>query len=73
MCLVKNAWALLPFVPGIVVFINKDIELRILLFSFALSEPLLFRIHQKFKTQARVTHLPVYEHTWHRTSHVPIR
>jgi hypothetical protein len=40
-------------VPGIVALINKDIELRIFLSSFTSSEPLLFRIHPKFKAQAR--------------------
>ncbi len=44
--------------PGIVAFIKKDVELRILLSSFAFSEPLLFRIDQKFKAKERVTHLP---------------
>jgi hypothetical protein len=50
-----------------VAFINKDIELRILLSSFASSKPLLFRIHQKFKAQVRVTHLLA------RVTHMPVR
>jgi hypothetical protein len=44
--------ALLTGVPGILTFIAKNIELRIFLSSFASSEPLLFRNHQKIKAQA---------------------
>jgi hypothetical protein len=48
-----------PCVPGIVTFITGDIKLKIFsLFSFALSEPLMLRIHQNFKAQAHEKHLP---------------
>jgi hypothetical protein len=50
---------MLPCVPGIVTFITGDIKLKFFSsFSFALSEPLMLRIYQKFKAQARKKHLP---------------
>jgi hypothetical protein len=45
---------ILPGVPGILTFIEKNIEpLIFYLFSLSLFEPLMLRFHQKFKTQAR--------------------
>jgi hypothetical protein len=40
-------------------FITNEIKPQFFSFSFALSEPLTFRVYQKFKSQARITRLPV--------------
>ncbi len=53
----KSLASMLPCVPGIVTFITSDIKPKFFpSFSFALSEPLMLRIHQKFKAQAREKH-----------------
>ncbi len=57
----------MPCVSGIVTFVSNDIEPQFFFLSFALFKPIMFRIHQKFKAQARVTHLPA------RITHLPGR